>query len=47
VDSVDSDVLTQQVKVRVMLRPTVCLGVKHPSGAQDQIFVTVRQLRVC
>jgi hypothetical protein len=25
----------------------VCLGIKHPSGAYDQIFITVRQLQAC
>jgi hypothetical protein len=24
-----------------------CLGIKHPSGALEQIFITVRQLQAC
>jgi hypothetical protein len=40
-----------RVESSLMLRLTVnrplCLQRKHPSGANDQIFITVRQLRVC
>jgi hypothetical protein len=43
--------LQQKTKIKVMLRPTVsrpvCLGVQPSTGVQDQIFVAVRQLRVC
>jgi hypothetical protein len=39
------------LSLSLMLRRTVsqpaCLRIKHPSGAYDQIFVTVRKLRVC
>jgi hypothetical protein len=40
-----------EVKLKVTLRLTVsrpvCHGVQPLSGAQDKIFITVRQLRVC
>jgi hypothetical protein len=40
-----------QVKVKVVLRPTVsqpvCFGVNPHLGPQDQIFVNIRQFRVC
>jgi hypothetical protein len=40
-----------RVKVQVMLRSAVslpvCLSVEPPSGVNDQIFITVIQLRAC
>jgi hypothetical protein len=40
----------RELSLSLILRPTisrpVCLGIKRPSGAYDQIFITVTQLRV-
>jgi hypothetical protein len=39
------------LSLSLTLRPTVSrpvyLGIKHPSGTWDQIFITIRLLRVC
>jgi hypothetical protein len=49
--ALDDDCLTSALVLSLILRPTISrpvyLGVKHPSGAYDQILITVRQLRVC
>jgi hypothetical protein len=40
-----------EMSLSLILRSTVsrpvCLGIKHPWGAYDQSFITIRQLRVC
>jgi hypothetical protein len=44
-------ILSLSLSLSLLLRPTVsrpvCLGIKHPFGAYDQILITVRQLRSC
>jgi hypothetical protein len=43
--------ISSHLSLSLMLRPKVsrpfCLGIKLPSGAYYQIFITVRRLRVC
>jgi hypothetical protein len=42
-----SNFLSQSLMLRPTVSGPVCLGIKHPSGAYEQIFITVGQLRVC
>jgi hypothetical protein len=47
VSGIVSDVQSQGRTLRLTVTRAVCLGIKHPSGAYDQICITLRQLRVC
>jgi hypothetical protein len=39
-------VLSLSLMLQLTVSRPVCLGIKHPSGAYDQISIAVRQLRV-
>jgi hypothetical protein len=43
----NESVLSLSLILRLTVSRPVCLGIKHPSGPYDQIFITARQLRVC
>jgi hypothetical protein len=40
-------ILSLSLMLRPMVSRPVCLGIKHPSEAYNQIFIIVWQLRVC
>jgi hypothetical protein len=39
--------LSLSLILRLTVSRPVCLRIKHPSGTYDQIFITVRRVRVC